>query len=47
MKTKNILNHDECNFFYIEILFAVSTKYIMTFFNKIINDDVNDVVFFR
>ena len=45
MKIKNILNHNERNFFYIEILLAVSTKYIITFFNKIINDNVNNVVF--
>ena len=47
MKIKNISNHDERDFFCIEILFVVSTKYIITFFNKTINDDVNDVIFFR
>ena len=47
MKTKDILNHDERDFFCIEILFAASTKYVIMFFNKTINDDANDVVFFR
>ena len=47
MKTKDILNHDERDFFCIKILFIVSTKYVMTFFNETINDDANDVVFFR
>ena len=47
MKTKDISNHDERDFFCIEILFAVSTKYIITFFNETIDDDANDVVFFR
>ena len=47
MKMKNILNHDEYDFFYIEILFVASIKYVITFFNETINDDANDVVFFR
>ena len=47
VKTKNILNHDERNFFCIETLFVVSTKYVMTFFNETINDDTNDVIFLR
>ena len=47
VKTKDILNHDERDFFCTEILFVVSTRYIMTFFNKTINDDANDVVFLR
>ena len=47
MKTKNILNHDKRDFFCIETLFVVSTKYVITFFNKTINDDANDVVFLR
>ena len=47
VKTKNIFNHDERDFFCIEILFVASTKYIMTFFNEMINNDANDVVFFR
>ena len=47
MKTKNISNHDERDFFCIEILFVASTKYVMTFFNKTIDDDANDVVFLR
>ena len=47
MKTKNILNHDKRDFFYTEILFVASIKYVMTFFNKTINNDANDVVFFR
>ena len=47
MKTKDISNHDERDFFCTEILFAVSAKYVMTFFDEIINDDANDVVFFR
>ena len=44
---KNILNHDKRNFFYIEILFVVSIKYVMTFFDETINDDANNVVFLR
>ena len=47
VKTKNILNHDERDFFCTETLFVASAKYIMTFFNETINDDVNDVVFLR
>ena len=47
MKTKDISNYDERDFFCIEILFVASTKYVMTFFNEAINDDANDVVFFR
>ena len=47
MKTKDILNHDERDFFCIEILFVVLIKYIMMFLNETINDDVNDVVFLR
>ena len=46
MKTKDILNHDESNFFCIKILFIILTKNIMMFFNQTINDDANDVVFF-
>ena len=45
MKTKDISNHDERDFFCIETLFAASTKYVMTFFDETINDDANDVVF--
>ena len=45
VKTKNILNHDERDFFCIETLFVASTKYVMMFFNETINDDANDVVF--
>ena len=47
MKTKNILNYDERDFFCIKILFVASAKYVMTFFNKTIDDDADDVVFFR
>ena len=47
MKTKDILNHDERDFFCTEILFVVSTKYIMTFFDEMIDDNADDVVFFR
>ena len=47
VKTKNILNHDERDFFCIETLFVASTKYVMMFFNETINDDANDVVFLR
>ena len=47
MKTKNISNHDERDFFCTETLFVTSTKYVMTFFNEAINDDANDVVFLR
>ena len=47
MKTKDILNHDERDFFCIETLFVALTRYIITFFNEMINDDVNDVVSFR
>ena len=47
MKIKNISNYDERDFFCIEILFVALIKYVMTFFNKIINNDANDVVFFR
>ena len=47
MKTKNISNYDKRDFFCTEILFVVSTKYVMTFFNKIIDNDTNDVVFLR
>ena len=47
MKTKNILNHNKRDFVCIKILFVASTKYIITFFNKIINDDVNNIVFLR
>ena len=46
MKTKNILNYDERDFFRIEILFVASAKYVMMFFNETINDDANNVVFF-
>ena len=46
MKIKNTLNHDERDFFCIEILFVVLIKYVIMFFNKTINDDVNDVLFF-
>ena len=46
MKMKNILNYDENDLFCIKILFIVLTKNVITFFNQIINDDVNDVVFF-
>ena len=45
MKTKNILNHDKRDFFCTEILFVVLIKYVITFFNKTIDDDANDVVF--
>ena len=45
MKTKNILNYDENDFFDIKILFIASTENVMTFFNQTINDDANDVVF--
>ena len=47
MKTKNISNYNERDFLCTEILFVVSTKYVMTFFNETINNDANDVVFFR
>ena len=47
MKAKNILNHDERDFFCIETLFAASAKYVITFFNEMINNDANDVVFLR
>ena len=47
MKTKNILNHNERDFFCIEILFVASTKYVIIFFDEMINDDADDVVFFR
>ena len=47
MKTKDISDHDKRDFFCIEILFAASTKYVMTFLNETINDDANDVVFLR
>ena len=47
MKTKNILNYDERDFFCIETLFVVLIKYVMTFFDEMINDDADDVVFFR
>ena len=43
---KDILNYDERDFFCIEILFVVSIKYVITFFNKTINNNANDVVFF-
>ena len=42
---KNILNYDEHDFFCTETLFVVSAKYIMTFFNKKINNDANDIIF--
>ena len=47
MKTKNISDHDERDFFCIEILFAALIKYVITFFNEAINNDANDVVFFH
>ena len=47
VKTKDILNHDERDFFCTETLFVALTKYVMTFFNETINDDANDVVSFR
>ena len=47
MKAKNISDHDERDFFCIEILFAVLAKYVITFFNKTINNNANDVVSFR
>ena len=47
MKAKNILNHDERDFFCIEILFVALTKYVIIFFNERINDDADDVVSFR
>ena len=47
MKMKNILNYDESDFFCIKILFIALIKNVMMFFNQTINDDVNDVVFFR
>ena len=47
MKIKDILNHDERDFFCIEILFVASTKYVITFFNKTIDDNANDIVSFR
>ena len=47
MKTKNISDYDESNFFCIKILFIVSTKNIIMFLNQTINDDANDVVSFR
>ena len=40
MKMKNILNHDKRDFFCTEILFVALIKYVMTFFNETINDDV-------
>ena len=47
MKAKDISNHDERDFFCTEILFAASTKYVMTFFDETIDDDADDIVFFR
>ena len=47
MKIKNISKHNERDFFCIEILFVALTKYVITFFNKIMNDDADNVVFFR
>ena len=47
MKIKNISDHDERDFFCAEILFAVLIKYITTFFDAIINNNINDIVFFR
>ena len=47
MKIKDILNYDKRDFFCIKILFVILTKYIITFFDKIINDDADDIVFFR
>ena len=47
MKTKDISNHDERDFFCIETLFVALTKYVMMFFDKTINDDANDVIFLR
>ena len=47
MKAKNILNHDERDFFCTEILFVASARYVMTFFNETIDDDADDVVFLR
>ena len=47
MQTKNISNHDERDFFCIKILFVVSAKYVIMFFNEAINDDANNVIFFR
>ena len=47
MKTKNISDHNERDFFCIEILFVASARYVMTFFNETINNDANDVVFLR
>ena len=44
---KNILNYDESDFFCIKILFIVSTKNVMTFFDQTINNDADDVVFLR
>ena len=45
MKIKNISDHDERDFFCIETLFTVSTKYIMMFFDEMINNEADDVVF--
>ena len=47
MKTKDISDYDKSDFFCIKILFIVLIKNIMMFFNQIINDDVNDVIFLR
>ena len=47
MKTKDISDHDERDFFCTEILFAALIKYVMTFFNEVIDDDADDVVSFR
>ena len=47
MKAKNISDHDERDFFCIKTLFAASTKYVITFFDEIINNDADDVVFLR
>ena len=47
MKTKNISDHDERDFFCTETLFVALIKYVMTFFNEMIDDDANDVISFR
>ena len=47
MKAINISNYDKRDFFCVEILFVALIKYVMMFFNKTINNDANDVVFFR
>ena len=47
MKTKDISNHDERDFFCTEILFAASAKYVMTFFDEAVDDDADGVVFLR